>query len=106
MPQRPVKLCHHLWCRPFLWTKHRRSPFLAGQRVSHVAGHINLTIRQTAVQRADIDLCQRAQTGATVGEWLIIRRQQLRAQRLNHSRAAIIGGATAQTDDDALHAQI
>ena len=98
--QRAVQLLHQLRRRAFLRTEDSRRAVAAGQRISHVARHFETALPHARVQSADINFCQPRQRAAAEADLVLLFVQQPRAQRLHHARAAVVGGAAADADND------
>ena len=99
-----VQRFDHFRRRPFLRAENTGSALPAHQRVADVAGHVETAFLQPSVQPADIDFGQLRQSRATASQLPAVGIFQPDAQRLQHSRAAIVGGAAAQPDDEMAHA--
>ncbi len=98
--QRAVQLLHQLRRRAFLRAEDSRRAVAAGQRIGDVARHFETALPHARVQPADINFGQPPQRAAAEADVVLLRIQQPRAQRLHHARAAVVGGAAADADND------
>ncbi len=86
--------------------KHRRRALLTAQRVIDVAGGGHADLREARVECREIKPFQPGQRRTAGCQLTPFAIEKPRAQRLHHARAAIVGGAAADADDNRLHAPL
>ena len=101
-----IQRTHHLRCCAFLRRKHGSRAFFATQRVVHIASHFQRNLLQPRIQAGKIRPRQLRQTAAAVADGCAVFIQQIRAQCLQHPRAAIVGGAATNAEQDFFHAVV
>ena len=83
--------------------EHGSRAFFAAQRVVHIASHFQRNVLQAGIQAGKIRPRQLRQTAAAVADGCAVFIQQIRAQCLQHPRAAIVGGAATNAEQDFFH---
>ena len=78
----------------------------AGQRVGDVAGQYNRRARNARVETGAIDAVEVGERRSPARQVATVGVEQSDAESLGHACAAVIGGAAAESDDDAFRAMV
>ena len=101
-----VELFDHGRRRAFLWSEDCGCAVGAGQRVGDVAGQDDRRARDTRVEAGAIDADEVGERRSPDRQIATVGVEQSDAESLGHAGAAVIGGAAAESDDDAFRAMV
>ena len=101
-----VELFDHGRRRAFLWSEDCGCAVGAGQRVGDVAGQYNRRARNARVETGAIDAVEVGERRSPARQVATVGVEQSDAESLGHACAAVIGGAAAESDDDAFRAMV
>ena len=99
--QRAVQLCYLQRSCALLRAKDGRGALGSAEGIIHIRSHHHLNLRQTCVQPGQVNVLQPRQRRATGRQLVTISAQKAHTQRLQQTRASIIGRTPAQPQHDA-----
>ncbi|MCY1527027.1 hypothetical protein D9M68_620780 [compost metagenome] len=86
--------------------EHMRCALRAAQRIVHVGSDVDGKVCQARIQAAGIDAGQLSERAAARRQAAAVRVQQAHAQGRQHAGAGVVGGRSAQAQDEALGARV
>lgn len=98
----PIQFADHSRRCTFLGTKDAGSALGAAQRIVDITRHLNFHFLQARVQMVAVQIRDQQHILRSGAQFIAVFVKELHAQRFHHAHATLIGGGTADADDDLL----